>query len=472
MNTGLVLALLFLTINAQSFYPTNGEKNTCNPMLLATYDLEEIRQPTKEANFLCPNIEQNCCTSNSQVLIFKKWTLYGERDRLLQVYKTIIATYDVIFEDFKLVEQMALGIVSNLGASQSTNCGIMAKAILASKASSLKKVALDSVRNAYNFIYNARRGFYCSLCDANAHQSYSAMDGAIRTSQGFCANLVKSTLSWSQFNLQQFPQIARLYGHFTAVCDPSGRYDTDKMMKKGLHFLHRRRAINDITKCQSALTAATAAHECYDYCSRFNPAKFNKMFEGGFVRLLSYRVWLNKEINGKLFPQFNFNNKRDLNIGGRILSDAKTAAAPAAAAKVVAAATIQRRSTATPKVLPPPPPLLTPIAEFNIKFGTKLINPVSYSAAEDFRKISRLNYRRSLFKVGPNKFYNIADFRVVLDTSGINFEAYSAMLRLDTKSLDGLNTQIRQQAKKSSLDVTDYKSINFGRRKTSVQIIG
>lgn len=33
---------------------------------------------------------------------------------------------------------------------------------------------------------------------------------------------------------------------------------------------------------------------CDDYCSHFNPVSYDKLFEGGFAKVLGFRFWANK----------------------------------------------------------------------------------------------------------------------------------------------------------------------------------
>lgn len=439
MKAGLILSLLVLTASAQTFFSAHVRQNHCNPGLLASYDLEVIRKPTSDTNFICSGIDQNCCTIDSQLHIFKRWVQGGERARLLQVYKTFIATFATLFDDFKLVEKMAEVVLAQQSPDQISNCGEMAKAIRDLRASTLKEQVLSQVKRAYRFVYDSRRGFYCSLCDAEAHENYNTLDGAIHTSFGFCSNLVKETIGWSSFRYEHFPKISRLYGHFMSTCETNGKYDAKDVIKDDLKFFVSRRFSQQIQQCAANINDVSAVGLCFDYCQHFNPAKFSRLFEGQFERLLAYRVWLNKQVISKIQASLTGISKDDLSFTGRLLQGTKES--------------------------------MGPVDAFNSKYNTQAVEPVTYSSSQDFRPTRLFNYRSSIFRLGKDKIYSIADFRRIVSTSGINFQNYGYMLKMDKDTLVKLDVQVDLKADQRYANTTDVFSANFGFRNSSVKII-
>ena len=439
MKAGLIPLLLVLTASAETYFSTHVRKDHCNPGLLASYNLEVIRKPTNDTNFICPGIDLNCCTIDSQLQIFKRWVQGGERARLLQVYKTFIATYAILFDDFKLIEKMAELILAQLGPDQLSNCGEMAKAVLNVRASALKEQVLTLIKRAYRFIYDSRRGFYCSLCDAEAHENYNTMDGAIHTSFGFCSSLVKETIGWTTFRYEHFPKISRLYSHFLSTCDIKGKYDGKGVIKDDLKLFINRKFTRQIRKCSTNINDASAVGLCFDYCKHFNPAKFSRLFEGEFERLLAYRTWTNEKLAVVYQDKESPNSKTDLVIG-RLLQDVKES--------------------------------VSPFDAFNSKYGTQVISPITYSAKEDFEATTAaLHFDDSIFRTGKDKVYSVAELRIIESTSGINFLNYGYMFKMDKETLEKLDVQVDLKADERYRNATDVLSVNFGYRNSSVQII-
>lgn len=466
----LVFIFVALAVSGQAFYSANVRENHCNPGLLASYDLEVIRKPTNETNFICPGIEDNCCTTDSQLIIFKNWIQGNEKARLLHVYKTFIATFSMLFDDFKLVEQMADVVLTQKPADQVTNCGEMATAIKNLRASGLKDQVLTLAKRAYRFIYDARRGFYCSLCDADAHINYNTLDGAIHMSYGFCSGLVKETIGWTSFRYEYFPKIARLYGHFMSTCETNGKYDSTNVLKDDLKFYSDHEFKAHIESCTKNINETSAVGLCYDYCNHFNPAKFSNLFEGQFERLLGFRVWLNKLVVGKIFASLTGFSKDDLSFTGRLLSEAKPAgnstngtggAKPKNNDKSGMKAWGQKEVDVN----------FSSINAFNAKYSAQAIEPVTYSASEDFKPTRLFNYHSSIFRLGKDKVYNIADFRRIISTSGINFLTYGYMMKMTNETLGKLDDQVDREAEALYGNVTNVMSLNYGYRNRSIQII-
>lgn len=53
-----------------------------------------------------------------------------------------------------------------------SNCYKIANSINTFKASTMKDMVLGLVSKSFQFLYHSRKGFYCSLCDAQEHKYY------------------------------------------------------------------------------------------------------------------------------------------------------------------------------------------------------------------------------------------------------------------------------------------------------------
>lgn len=486
--TQVVTALLILyTVQNSIVYSEGVKPDTCNPGLLETYELEVVRETVDDENHICPGILDNCCTVESQQLIFNRWVKGHERDRLLHVYKTFIATFSLLFDDFKLVEQMATIVLSQKAPDAVTNCGEMAEAIIEMGASALKEEVVNLAKKAYRYLYDSRRGFYCSLCDADTHQNYDTLSGIIRMSYGFCSGLIRETMGWNTFQYKFFGKIARLYGHFMSTCSTSGKYDATNVLKYDLKFFDEHQIVEDIHTCTSSLSDNSAIGICHEYCERFNPVRFDNMFEGQFDHLLSFRIWLNKQVVEKIYSSLTGFSKDDLSFAGRILSekkkDRKLNAAPAHGAHGAHGAhsghgangTNSTNATSHHKDHSHDAPVdpfnshHSSVNSFNDKYKTQAIDPVTYRASEDFHVTRLFDYEMSLFATSKTRVYNLALFKSVLDTKGVNFQKFGYMLTLTAKSLDDLSADLNLERGLEFQNTTDPMSPNYGYRNSSIQ---
>jgi len=74
--------------------------------------------------------------------------------------------YESIFETFKEVEEMAETVRDNTSDNiDGSNCYKISNAIKIFNAYSYKALVLQKAKKAFKFLYESRRGFYCSICD-------------------------------------------------------------------------------------------------------------------------------------------------------------------------------------------------------------------------------------------------------------------------------------------------------------------
>ena len=226
-------------------------------------------------------------------------------------------------------------------------------------------------------------------------------------------------------------------------------------------FFVNREFKQHIQGCIKNVNDASAIGLCFDYCNHFNPAKFSRMFEGEFERFLAYRVWLNKLVVGKIFSSLNGRSKDDLSFAGRLLADTPAQSSAGTAGTSAPAATVQ----------PTPSVVDSPINEFNARYNSQVIEPITYSSSEDFRPTRLFNYHSSIFRRGKEKVYNLADFRRIVSTSGLNLLTYGYMLKVNNETLAKLGEQHNRETAARYANVTDIFSLNYGYRNSSVQII-
>lgn len=62
----LLLAILFSSLSAMNSDPI------CDALFLQSFGLQGRTKPVK-VNSLCPSIENNCCTNEDVILLYKTW---------------------------------------------------------------------------------------------------------------------------------------------------------------------------------------------------------------------------------------------------------------------------------------------------------------------------------------------------------------------------------------------------------------
>lgn len=447
------------TLDTKFSYLTNKKisyraTNTCNMQMLRTYDLDPIHAITTDPNLICPAVKKNCCTLNSQMRIYQNWVLSEERNRVMNVYKSFINIFGSIFRSFKRLDKRAADVTVLLRRSPMGSCKSLAKAITdLDFGTNGPTAAIALAKKAYRFLYDSRRGFYCSLCDATAHDSILADEGHILLSHGFCGKLVEETLGFFDFKYDHFVKIARLYGEFAAGCSPTGTQIPRGLLKSKMKFFRDEKIFADIDSCRKNAASVDAVGICENYCTRFNPTSYGTLLEGDLVKLAGFKAWLWKQTK----PQSaaSSSSKADLSFKGRLLADASgtssTTVTPDASGTT-------GTSAAGPKTLSSISPAKAKdftfeINNFNNVYLTNLVTPITYSASEDYSMIYNIQYRASIFTTGASKIYDIAKFQASLRKSGINFLKYGYMANLTSGIGATLQTAIN--AKKAAKAAAD-----------------
>merc|ERR1711976_1084582 len=152
-NIITLLTILIITSKTISIF------DRCEKNLLESYDLEGSKSTFNYRNILCPTVTKNCCSYMTQLQIYKKWVVNKERKKILDLYKQFVSAYEEMLKTFEKVEKMANIVKENTNANPNrSNCYKISNDI-----SLLKKIIVTAARKAYKYIYESRRGFYCSI---------------------------------------------------------------------------------------------------------------------------------------------------------------------------------------------------------------------------------------------------------------------------------------------------------------------
>ena len=122
----------------------------------------------------------------------------------------------------------------------------MSEVLLDFRASQFRKKVDDSVKKSFKFLYESRRGFLCSLCDASAQRFYDTNLKEIIISRSFCKGMVENTLNYYLFAYTQFMKISRLYTNMLVKCNMKGRYYPNKFVKHDAKFYRHEEIVMEL----------------------------------------------------------------------------------------------------------------------------------------------------------------------------------------------------------------------------------
>lgn len=175
----------------------------CNQEMMTSYGLTGEAFATTASHKYCPMIRENCCTSSDAETSMTIWKTEF-RPKIERYYETYLYSLKYILgystEIGKLADEFSKSTVSD--------CKAAAQEFVKMNVS--PKVTQDIYKSfviSLEKMSDVRRGFYCTLCDANTQQELIDYVSAVNLfyndriyySKEFCKKLVDSTIRASYF---------------------------------------------------------------------------------------------------------------------------------------------------------------------------------------------------------------------------------------------------------------------------------
>lgn len=392
---------------------------SCNRNLLDTYDIA-VDQPTPTGtNSICPGVRFNCCGAKAHTDILVKWSTQAN-PIMNTVYTTSEPSLQNMMNAFTEVEQLTAESIPYTRDILNSNCLKMAERIQQVSISKLSTQILDKLKSANAFLMNSRKGFYCSLCDAQSHEFYDEQRMTFKTSAFFCAKMSSAMLPYYLFRYQYLPQVARLYAQWAVSCDVHGNFDSKKDIPARFKLFRQSNILGNLNLCYKGYNKPGAIFACKEFCHRFNPVKFNRNFEGDTLKLDGLSNFLIRRVS-KLREKFQHDlerqKERDQEIAGTTKLADKRALSHKASSKAA-------ENQAKPDEIPPVTHLnegISEISYFNRKFNTGLVTPIEYKFENDLGLRFKSGLFQSIFPLGTETRLNVFNFRNVVAAKGIDY---------------------------------------------------
>ena len=395
----LILLLISLVITIKNDKPVQPTAQ-CNSVLMESYDLDSQLTTVSDDNLICPQAFNNCCSYATQLNIYKKWIIKEEKKHIFDFYSKFSKIFERIFIRFSEIEVMAESIEETTSFIQGSNCNKYAKTIMKYKISEMKEEVAALVKRTYQFLFQSRQGFYCSLCDADQHKHFNLTATTFNMDYGFCSSMVDNTLNFYLFRYKFFVKVARLYSQFLMSCDLNGVFSPSRVVLNDVKFFHKEKFISDMEICKTGYMKPGSMDACRRFCKHFNPTHYDELLEGEIDKLYALDGFMKRRmiLNKRRYKQQIVFNGEDLKPDKRVLEE-KTSN--------------KERGDQ-----------LNEVNQFNREFKTGLAihNPYRYKYDTSIKYPT--NYDESVFETGMEHIYNVVDFTPVIRSEGVDF--YSA----------------------------------------------
>jgi len=225
----------------------------CNRMLMESYGLDGQDSTVAERNLVCQGIERNCCSYQTQLEIFKKFVKKQEFDKIKTFYESFYNSFDRIFDLFVKVEKIADLILPHTSDFKNSNCLKIITAVKSINIGNRKDELMPFLRRSVDFYTQSHAGFYCTLCDADAHKFYQTVTHRLLQDKDFCGRMVTDTLNWNMFRNGYFPKISRLYTTLLASCNPRAVFNVKVGPPHRTKFFRRSSIEGPAAKCAKGI---------------------------------------------------------------------------------------------------------------------------------------------------------------------------------------------------------------------------
>ena len=257
---------------------------TCNQEMMTSYGFEGRATPSKNLHKFCPSVSSNCCSEEDVDLSIKLWNNDSMR-KIEAYYETYLYSLkyilgfayevDLLAEQFLDSERSSCKNAANEFKTLNINREI-AKEIFKAFVESLEKMS------------EARRGFYCVLCDANTQsrlKDYWAITNIfyqdrIYFNLEFCKELVDHTIRASYYEIFYLKRFAEL-STLLMSCQ-MGRKDLNQLEYDVPYWNSQQ-----IKNCYYFKNKYFFFF-CENYCEKFHLTKANPNFDGNLTQLSKF----------------------------------------------------------------------------------------------------------------------------------------------------------------------------------------
>jgi len=391
-----------------TLYLCQSNTTVCNQMLMESFDILGQHTPVTDRNYICPGVYANCCSLSSQLEIYKRWIVNGEKHKIKKFYQEFPIVFDRIFSAFQQIEILAEHVIDATTGVQGSNCNRIATVIKMGSASLLREHVVAAAKEATTYLFKAREGMYCSICDADNHVFYNNTNFTMTLSNKFCATFVENVMPFYSFKYDHFIKLARLYAQFVTTCSLRGVYSPNSFLRNDVKFFKHKRFFSDLRVCRKGISKPGAINACGPFCQKFNPVKYDESLEGELDKLASYVHYLERRIR-RLKHQEKKEAEAEKEAGHpyvrRILSE----------------------SEHEPVHKPDLDEEVDELIAFNRQFQGALLRPIPYHFKADLTVKYNVQFDEPIIKTGFEKLYDLVDYKARFADVGIDYNSYGQM---------------------------------------------
>lgn len=157
-----------------------------------------------------------------------------------------------------------------------SNCKMLAQRITQFEIEEVKKPAIRNLREMFEFIKTAHKGFYCAVCNFDNHPFLLSKQKTMVLSTDFCRQLAKNTISPLLVFEADILKLLNIVTKFLSSCNGQGILNPEAEFPPELVFVEDRVRSRRLRQClaRSNIPGQWLA-SCMNICQAFHPSKIS-----------------------------------------------------------------------------------------------------------------------------------------------------------------------------------------------------
>lgn len=287
--------------------------NACNKELLNNIQLKGV-DSSVNLNLLtiCPSVESSCCSIKDQLLLIDQYEVFeikfnNKRNIYINLYKEL-------FDSLGEFNNYVLEIYNNKIKDKHSNCNKLARILLKYNIEKIFPKILNKIEDFFEFNKAVNKGYYCAVCDSNAHKFFNFKNNSVLNSTMFCSKILKHAFLYYNYTIKLIPKYIELALKFINTCDNNGELQLNSVVSTPLVTFNSDIVNEDnISICLKALNYDNWFESCEFLCKKVKVfGLFNDLL-GDYKKIKESTVIINYVVKNN-FNKYKYTQVLD-NIG-------------------------------------------------------------------------------------------------------------------------------------------------------------
>jgi hypothetical protein len=275
-KTILKWAIAFLLLLVRGAEAQN--EPACKPEIAHEFGLTGLKTAIDSKSGVCTRTVKSCCEAGSDLKMYNKWIVEGERANLLEEFSIRETVYANLLKELVEIHKMAEDSSIILKSKGSSTCSVYANHLSQFKMKTVAKDLQKMMTVFHKFIEISFSGVRCMACDLNTQKYFDVKDNSIQYSVEFCREIIVNSLQFLVYFHNHIPKIMNLVFSYLHSCSSSNS-------KEEVNFSQLFKDSSDMSLLDNCMKSRNLSDwtKCKPICKHINIIKVGDFFYPRFT---------------------------------------------------------------------------------------------------------------------------------------------------------------------------------------------